>query len=341
MMMKVYEHEADYQTWRSPAMYYGPVMIDLEGVKLTPKERVLLQHQAVGGVILFKRNYHNVASLKALVAEIREVAINPMLITVDHEGGRVWRFIEGFTKLPPMQHYGELYQQNKKDALKQAEAAGNTMAKELLRVGIDLSLAPVLDLNHGTSEVIGDRSFGSDPNMVIELATAFIKGMNEAGMAATGKHFPGHGGCRADSHLEQAIDSRPLSSLMAEDILPFQKLGPMLKAIMPSHVIYPDVDSVPAGYSKKWLQEILREQLGFKGALISDCLSMKGAAMGGDFVLRSRMALDAGCDMVILSQQPRELVSWVLDKLGRETSANAHQRLSALSGNFAMASSLA
>lgn len=315
-------------------MHYGPVMLDLEGVSLNAKERVLLQHAAVGGVILFSRNYTHIAALKNLVAEIREVAINPLLIAVDHEGGRVWRFKEGFTKLPPARHYGELYLKDPKEALSAVKEAGVTMASELLRCGIDLSLAPVLDLDLGLNEVIGDRAFGREPNIVIALAEAFILGMQEMGMAATGKHFPGHGGCKSDSHFEQAIDARTLDQLKNLDMQPFQKLGHLLQAIMPAHVIYTDVDTVPAGYSKQWLQTILRQELGFKGAILSDCLSMKGAAIGGDFVVRARMALDAGCDMVILCQQERELVSWVLDKLDRETSKEANERLKKLAGNF-------
>lgn len=315
-------------------MKYGPVMIDLEGVTLTAKERVLLQHGAVGGVLLFTRNYSNQAALKALVSEIREVAINPVLITVDHEGGRVWRFKEGFTQLPAARHFAEIYLQDPKQGLQETQNAGTIMALELLNCGLDLSLAPVLDLDRGISEVIGDRSFGTDPAVVTVLAKAFIRGMNEAGMQATGKHFPGHGGCRSDSHLEQAIDNRTLEQLMVEDIVPFERLHTELKAVMPAHVIYPEVDTVPAGYSRKWLKEILRGEVGFQGAIISDCLSMKGAAIGGDFVVRARMALDAGCDMVILSQQKRELVAWVLEKLERETSDAANQRLSQLAGDF-------
>lgn len=324
----------EYQTLGEAAMYYGPVMIDLEGVSLSPKERVLLQHAAVGGVLLFKRNYTNIAALKSLVAEIREVAINPVLIAVDHEGGIVWRFKEGFTKLPAAKSFGQLYDNNPSDGLSQAKNAGMIMAKELLQCGIDISFAPVLDLDKAISQVILDRAFHSDPNIVTQLAGAFIEGMNEAGMAATGKHFPGHGGCESDSHLEHAIDSRSLNTLQAEDLLPFQNLSSVLKGVMPAHVIYPDIDSVPAGYSKRWLQDILRMELGFKGAIISDCLSMKGAAIGGDFVVRARMALDAGCDMVILCQQERELVAWVLDKLDRETSEYSNQRLSQMAGDF-------
>ncbi len=315
-------------------MKYGPVMIDIEGTTLSAKEKVLLQHPAVGGVLLFSRNYNNPSALKALIAELRTISINPLLIAVDHEGGRVWRFREGFTILPPAKYFLEVYQKDAAQGLKEAKEAAIIMASELLAIGVDLSLAPVLDLDIGISEVIGDRSFGSDPAIVTALGDAFIQGMNEAGMQATGKHFPGHGSCRSDTHLEQAIDDRMLDKIMQSDLVPFQKLAAKLKAVMPAHVIYPNVDSVPAGYSKKWLKEILRGELGFQGAIISDCLSMKGAAIGGDFVVRARMALDAGCDMVILSHQQRELVSWVLEKLARETSDAANSRLQQLTGDF-------
>lgn len=315
-------------------MKYGPVMIDIEGTTLSAKEKVLLQHPAVGGVLLFSRNYNNPSALKALIAELRTISINPLLIAVDHEGGRVWRFRDGFTVLPPAKYFLEIYQKDKEQALQDARDAAAIMASELLALGVDLSLAPVLDLDIGVSEVIGDRSFGSDPAIVTALGEAFIQGMNDAGMQATGKHFPGHGSCRSDTHLEQAIDDRMLDKIMLSDLIPFQKLATKLKAVMPAHVIYPNVDSVPAGYSKKWLKEILRGELGFQGAIISDCLSMKGAAIGGDFVVRARMALDAGCDMVILSHQQRELVSWVLEKLERETSDAANNRLQQLAGDF-------
>ncbi len=315
-------------------MYYGPVMIDLEGKELNQKERDLLKNQSVGGILLFSRNYGGLDSLKALVFELRATAKNPLLIAVDHEGGRVWRFKEGFTKLLPVADYGKTYDRKPKEGLELAYNAGWVMAAELLDCNIDLSLTPILDLDKNISEVIGDRAFHRDPNIVAELAGAFIRGMQDVGMAATGKHFPGHGGCAADSHFAEAIDTRSLETLLAEDILPFAKLSSQLAAIMPAHVIYPAVDSVPAGYSKPWLQDILRQQLQFKGAVISDCLSMKAASMAGDFVLRARMALDAGCDMVILAQQDRDQLLWVLDKLERTTSATSNERLKALAGKF-------
>lgn len=315
-------------------MQYGPVMIDLEGKMLLPSEYALLAHPRVGGVILFSRNYQDIPQLKALVADVRAAAQKPVLITVDHEGGRVWRFNEGFTKLPAAKHYGDLYQQDSAKGLKAAYNAGCTMATELLDCGIDFSLTPVLDVEKGISEIIGDRAFGSDPQVVSVLAKAFIEGMNAAGMSATGKHFPGHGGCAPDSHVAQPVDDRTLEALLADDLIPFANLSGNLSAIMPAHITYPAVDTVPAGFSRRWLQDVLRGQLAFKGAIISDCLSMKGAAIGGDFVVRAQMALDAGCDMVILCQQTRDLVSWFLGNLARDGSADSSQRLSHMAGQF-------
>jgi beta-N-acetylhexosaminidase len=322
-------------------MQYGPVMIDLEGKTLSTAEQALLAHSRVGGVILFSRNYQDIKQLKALIAEVRAAAQKPLLVAVDHEGGRVWRFNEGFTKLLPAKHHGDLYQQDPAEGLKSAYSAGCTMATELLDCGIDLSLAPVLDVEKGVSEIIGDRAFGSDPEAVSGLAKAFIEGMNASGMRATGKHFPGHGGCALDSHIAQPVDNRTLEALLADDLIPFANLSGSLSAIMPAHITYPAVDTVPAGFSRRWLQDILRSQLGFKGAIISDCLSMKGAGasikgstIGADFVVRAQLAMDAGCDMVILCQQDRDLMTWFLDNLSRDSTVEASQRLSNMAGQF-------
>jgi len=321
-------------------MYYGPVMIDLEGIELTEKERVLLKHPAVGGVILFSRNYNTLESIKAFVADIRREAKKPMLIAVDHEGGRVWRFKADFTRLPPAAHYGTLYcEASPEEALLLAYKNGAIMASELLACGIDFSLAPVLDLNRGISDVIGDRGFHADPHIVVALAKAFIEGMNSVGMQATGKHFPGHGGCSMDSHWAQAVDIRSWEALQ-EDILPFAKLASMLGGIMPAHVVYPSMDPLPAGYSKYWLQTILRNELQFKGAIISDCLSMKSADMGSDYVTRARMALDAGCNMVILCGQERDALQRVLDALDRAPSSENNEVLRSLAGKFTKKSNL-
>lgn len=317
-------------------MHYGPVMIDIESTHLNNQERELLKHPNVGGVVLFSRNYLDKQTLRELITALRAAAEHPILIAVDHEGGRMWRFQTGFTSIKSARDHGVLYQHDAAAALKMAENGGFIMASELLACGIDLSFAPVLDLDYGLSEVIGDRAFHQDPNVVAALAEAFIEGMNRAGMAATGKHFPGHGGIRTDSHFKEAVDPRTQEVLMAQDLLPFARLNAKLGAVMPAHIVYPAVDSMPAGYSHIWLNTILRQAFGFKGGVISDCLSMKGAAMGGDFVIRSRMALDAGCDMVILTQQPRDTLFWVLENLNRTPSKETQDRLKALAGNFSV-----
>jgi len=311
-------------------MNYGPMMIDIEGPELLEEETNLLKHPRVGGVLLFTRNYRDKQTLKKLVSELRKAAEHPILIAVDNEGGRLWRFRESFTHIEAAREYGLLYDKDPEAAKKWAEKNGYIMAKELLDVGIDISLAPVLDLDFGVSEVIGDRAFHRKPEVVTQLAAAFVEGMHRAGMAATGKHFPGHGAIAMDSHLKEAIDHRTFEAILKEDLVPFFELKHQLNAIMPAHVIYPCVDNVPAGFSKDWLQEILRQKFQYQGAIISDCMSMEGAGIGGDFVLRSRMALDAGCDMVILTQQDRDTLLWVLDKLDRNISKESQLRLAAL-----------
>lgn len=307
----------------------GPIIIDIEGPTLLEREHALIQHPAVGGVLLFTRNYRDKETLKKLVQDLKHVAAKPLLIAVDHEGGRVWRFKEGFSKLPPAKFFGEKYDENPTEGLKLAREAGQTMAAELLECGVDLSLAPVLDLDKGISQVILDRAFHREPAIIVKLATAFIEGMNAAGMPATGKHFPGHGGCAPDSHVAKPIDDRSLSQLLKEDIIPFQALiaNQLLAFIMPAHIVFPAVDSLPVGFSKIWLQDILRQQLGFKGIIISDCLSMKGAAIeketdkdNGDandnnLALRTKMAIEAGCNKVIIAQQSREALADILNSL--------------------------
>lgn len=311
-------------------MHYGPVMIDIQGTELTELEKELIKHPSVGGILLFTRNYKNLNQLKDLVRDLRLISRRPLLIAVDHEGGRVWRFEEGFTKLPPVRQFGIVYDHNPKQAFQMAKDAASVMATELLDCGIDISLAPVLDLDKGISNVIGDRAFHGEPNAVASIAGAFVEGMKNAGMAATGKHFPGHGSCKPDTHFFKAEDNRAFDVIWGEDLVPFRKLSEELKAVMPAHVFYPEVDSMPAGFSKIWLQDILRDKIGFKGAVISDCLSMKGAALEGDMVMRAHLALDAGCDMVIMAQQERKELLWILQKLDRETSKESYQRLAAL-----------
>ncbi len=281
-------------------MSLGPVMMDLAGVALSPKERERLRHPLVGGVILFSRNYENPRQLRALTAEIRALRDPPLIITVDHEGGRVQRFREGFTDLPACARIGEIYALDRARGRKLAHAAGYVMAAELLAHGVDMSFAPVLDLGHGVSTVIGDRAFAEDPLVVTELARQYVQGMTQAGMAACGKHFPGHGGVTGDSHTELPVDDRPLSALKSADLVPFSRLCPMvLAAVMPAHVLYPRVDTQPAGFSRVWLQDILRKTQRFSGVIFSDDLSMAGAHGAGDLGARAHKALAAGCDVVL------------------------------------------
>mgnify|MGYP001819087299 CR=1 FL=1 len=314
-------------------MSLGPVMLDLEGVEITPEESEILTHPLVGGVILFSRNFASVEQLEALVQQLHDVRSPRLLIAVDHEGGRVQRFRDGFTSLPAAAHFGQVYEQDPNLARHLAEVAGWLMAVELRAVGIDFSFAPVLDVDHGVSEVIGDRAFHSDPAVVTELARAYIKGMHEAGMAATGKHFPGHGCVEADSHTDIPVDDREYNDIYAHDILPFKRLVHQgLAAIMPAHVIYPKVDKLPAGFSPYWLKEVLRKRLNFQGVIFSDDLDMQGASVVGEnYTDRATAALAAGCDMVLVCNN-REGALQVLDGLRGYEDPVAHLRLARMHG---------
>lgn len=294
----------------------GPVMVDLEGTELTADERELLKHPLVGGVILFTRNFVDAEQVQELVLSIRACR-SPILIAVDQEGGRVQRFRSGFSKLPPMGNIGKVYDKNKEEAFSYAVLVGQLMASEMVALGIDISFAPVLDLNHGVSEIIGNRAFHSDPEIAAQLIHHFISGMHRAGMGATGKHFPGHGAVVADSHLAIPEDARPFDEIAALDLIPFKLLANELQAIMPAHIIYSQVDPLPAGFSPFWLQKILRQQLGFKGVIFSDDLSMEGAAGIGDFAARAKQALAAGCTMVLVCNH-REGALTVLNALEQE-----------------------
>lgn len=275
-------------------------MLGVRGLALLPDEEDMLRHPAVGGVILFTRNYASREQVTELTRQIHALRDPPLLIAVDHEGGRVQRFREGFTRLPPARHFGILHDADAKRANLLAQAAGWVMAAELRAVGVDFSFAPVLDLDYGVSKVIGDRSFDRRHDVVAALAHSFMLGMHGAGMPATGKHFPGHGGVEADSHLSVATDPRSLAQLQQEDMIPFERMiNAGLAGIMPAHVVYPAVDPHPAGFSKVWLQDILRGQLGFQGLIFSDDLEMEGASVAGDVESRVRAALTAGCDMVL------------------------------------------
>jgi beta-N-acetylhexosaminidase len=276
----------------------GPLMIDIAGTRLADLDRERLCHPLVGGMILFSRNYESPAQLQALCAEIH--ALRRMPIAVDHEGGRVQRFRDGFTRLPPMRVLGDWWDENREAAKAAAQAIGFVLAGELRALGVDLSFAPVLDLDWGHSGVIGDRAFHRDPEAVIDLAGSLIEGLREAGMASCGKHFPGHGWVHADSHVAIPVDDRELAKIFT-DMRPYGALK--LDAVMPAHVIYPKVDARPAGFSKVWL-EMLREELGFKGVIFSDDLSMEGASVAGDIVARADAAWDAGCDMLLVCNSP-------------------------------------
>lgn len=281
----------------------GPLMLDLEGPRLTDEEREVLRHPLVGGVILFKRNFESGAVLRELTFHIHALR-QPLLIAIDHEGGRVQRFREGFTCLPPMRALGTLWATEPKRGLQTTEAAGYVLAAELRAHGIDLSFTPVLDLDYGLSEVIGNRAFHADPEIVVQLAAALNRGLARAGMANVGKHFPGHGHVAADSHVALPVDTRPVSQLYP-DLTPYRAHRFMhLAAVMPAHVIYENLDPSPAGFSSYWLRYVLRGELGFDGVIFSDDLSMEGASFAGGYVERAEAALGAGCDMVLACNNP-------------------------------------
>jgi len=313
-------------------MSLGPVMLDLEGTTLQAGEREMLQHPLVGGVILFSRNFESPEQLMELVADIHQVRHPRLLVSVDHEGGRVQRFRDGFTHLPAARIFGQIYEHDRRRARHLADRAGWLLAAELRAVGVDFSFAPVLDIDRGVSEVIGDRAFHSDPQVVSELALAFVHGMQGAGMAATGKHFPGHGGVEADSHVAIPVDERSEVDLSAEDLVPFERLLTNgLGGIMPAHVIYSAVDEHSAGFSRYWLKDVLRGRLRFEGLIFSDDLSMEGASVAGGYVERAEAALDAGCDVVLVCNN-RTGAEAVLDGLRVDADPVLHARLARMHG---------
>ena len=318
-------------------MSLGPVMLDLHGIELTSEEIEMLRHPLVGGVILFSRNYANLDQLIRLVAAIHAVREPHLLVGVDHEGGRVQRFREGFTLLPAARRIGTLFDHNRSKAKELATNTGWLMASELRSVGIDFSFAPVLDLDCGVCDVIGDRAFHSDPEVVYELSHAYIKGMAEAGMAAVGKHFPGHGAVKEDSHVAIPIDDRHYDLIYQQDIHPYRKLiQENLAAIMPAHVIYSKVDSRPAGFSRRWLQDILRQQLQFQGVIFSDDLNMHGASVAGEkFSDRAVAAIDAGCDIILVCNNRAGAID-VLDNLAYMDNPVTHARVARMHGRHSI-----
>jgi beta-N-acetylhexosaminidase len=294
----------------------GPVVADVRGPVLTDDDRERLRHPGTGAVILFSRNYENNLQLSTLVDEIEKLREPALLVCVDHEGGRVQRFREGFTAIPPMRSLGQLWDRDRDAAKDAARGAAYVAGAELGAHGIDFSFAPVLDLDYGGSSVIGDRALHYDPNAVGALAAAIVQGFADAGMAAVGKHFPGHGFATADSHVDVARDNRNFLEIFKKDIAPYRAaIEAGLAAIMPAHVIYPQCDAEPAGYSSYWLQDVLRGKLGFDGLVFSDDLSMAGASAVGGPPARARAALAAGCDMVLLCNNP-EGQKALLDSLG-------------------------
>jgi len=284
-------------------MAYGRLMLDLAGTELTTEEQQILQSPQVGGVILFARNIQSREQVTALNAQIRQASAN-LLIAVDQEGGRVQRLRDGFIPLPPMQLLADSVVQNPEVGVQLVRDTGWLMASEVLACGFDISFAPVLDVDRDTSSIIGDRAFSDQPEMVITLAQAFIEGMNEAGMAATGKHFPGHGGIVADSHLEAPVDHRSWQQLLDHDLKPFVALSKQLAGVMPAHITFPAVDPDSVGFSGFWLQQVLRQQLSFDGVIFSDDLSMKGADVAGGYIDKAQLALNAGCDMILVCNCP-------------------------------------
>jgi len=283
----------------------GTVVLDPTGTALTDDDRRRLCHPAVGGVILFAHNFESGEQLRALTEEIAALREPRLFVCVDHEGGRVQRFREGFTPIPPMRALGRLWDRERGAALETAQAVGYTIGAELDAHGVDFSFAPVLDLDYGASSVIGDRALHFDPGAVGALGAALVQGLAAAGLAAVAKHFPGHGFAALDSHVSVPRDDRRVRDIMRKDVAPYQAaIAAGLKGVMPAHVIYSQADAEPAGYSRYWLQTVLRGELGFEGLIFSDDLSMEGASTAGGVPERARAALAAGCDMVLLCQDP-------------------------------------
>ncbi len=321
-------------------MTLGPVMVDVTGIALEPAELELLRHPQVGSVILFARNYESPEQVARLTADIHAVRAPSLLVAVDQEGGRVQRFRAGFTRLPPLRDLGRRYAANRALGVAVARELGWLMAAELRTVGVDLSFAPCLDIDHGVSSVIGDRALHADAGAVAELGVAYMLGMREAGMAATGKHFPGHGAVAADSHVALPVDRREWPELEA-DLQPYRRLiANGLPSVMVAHVVFPAMDAHPASLSRTWIDGVLRGNLGFQGAVFADDLSMAGAAAFGDIVSRARLARDAGCDVLPVCND-RKAVETLLDAMRGGPDPVTLMRLARLHGREADMRSLA
>ena len=315
-------------------MTLGPLMVDVAGLELTPEDREVLRHPLVGSVILFTRNYANSEQLARLVADIHSVRQPALIVGVDHEGGRVQRFRAGFSALPPLRRIGHEFDLDAKHGLTLARSMGWLMAAELRAHGIDLSFAPCVDLDYGVSEVIGDRAFHAKPDAVAQLALAYMQGMKDAGMAATAKHFPGHGAVVADSHQSLPVDRRDWAGV-ADDVLPYRRLiANGLPGVMVAHVLFPAVAPEPASLSRRWIQNALREELRFEGAVFADDLSMGGAKEFGDIVARASAALAAGCDVLPVCND-RASVLKLFDELEHDVEPTAHLRLVRMRGRAA------
>jgi beta-N-acetylhexosaminidase len=312
-------------------MTLGPLMIDVQGTSLTQEDRDLLANPLVGGLILFTRNFASIEQLEELIRDARSVRTPPLLIGVDHEGGRVQRFRKEFTVMPSMRTIGREFDIDQAAGKQLARQCGWLLAAELRAVGIDISFAPVVDLDYGVSSVIGDRAFHKDPRVVAELAIAFLSGMRDAGMIGTAKHFPGHGAVAPDSHVAMPVDRRELVDL-DKDLYPYQRLiDNGLASIMAAHVVFSAVDPLPAGFSRRWLQDELRGRMGFTGAIFSDDLNMAGAGIVGDMPERVRAALQAGCDMVPVCNN-RQGVLQVIESLQGSEDPVSQVRLARLHG---------
>jgi beta-N-acetylhexosaminidase len=313
-------------------MGIGPIMLDVAGTVLTDEEITRLHHPLVGGVILFARNYQSPRQLSELTTAIHAVRNPQLLIAVDHEGGRVQRFREGFTRLPAMRELGKIWDEHPKRAKHLAQQTGYVLAAELRACGVDFSFTPVLDVDFGVSSVIGDRAFHSAPQAIAELAHSLMLGLKQGGMHTVGKHFPGHGFVRADSHLDIPVDERSYTDIELCDLIPFrQMINYGLTAVMPAHVIYNRVDTQPAGFSAIWLKKILRGELNFEGCIFSDDLSMEGATVAGGIVQRASAALNAGCDMVLVCNKP-ESAEQLLAGLHWEMPVTSRSRLAQMRG---------